>query len=63
MLKRNNVSPNDGPPANSNSQCLGKYSFPAFELNRDGRSIDADVAIFENFMRGYHTTAPLNELL
>jgi hypothetical protein len=48
--------------ANSVSQCLDKPCFPFFDLNRDGKNNEEDLAILENFMRGYLTSLPVNEL-
>jgi hypothetical protein len=49
------------PEASSNGQC-SKNCFPNFDLNRDGKNNEADLAIMENFLRGYLTTLPVNEL-
>jgi hypothetical protein len=45
----------------SNGQCHDKPCFPFFDLNRDGRNNEEDLAILENFMRGYLTTLPVND--
>ena len=52
------VSPSDY----SGGQCVSKPCFPNFDLNRDGKNNDEDLGILENFMRGYITTLPVNEL-
>jgi len=49
-------------PAFSASQCKYKFCFPMFDLNRDGRNNEEDMTILENFLRGYLTTLPVNEL-
>ncbi len=46
----------------SASQCQNKNCFPAFDLNRDRTNNDADLAILENFLRGYINSLPVNEL-
>lgn len=49
------------PTGNSVSQCLDRACFPALDLNRDKKNNDYDLAILENFMRGYLTTIPVND--
>lgn len=39
--------------AESNSQCVGVPCVPAFDLNRDKTNNEVDLAILENFLRGY----------
>jgi hypothetical protein len=45
----------------SGGQCIDKACFPFFDLNRDGKNNEEDLAILENFMRGYLTTLPVND--
>lgn len=54
-------------PANSldaggAQQCLYSPCFPALDLNRDGNNNESDLAIMENYLRGYITSLPVNEL-
>lgn len=39
--------------AESNNQCVGVPCVPAFDLNRDKTNNEVDLAILENFLRGY----------
>ncbi|HEY8280684.1 MAG TPA: hypothetical protein VIH99_13730 [Bdellovibrionota bacterium] len=48
--------------ANSVSQCKFRDCYPALDLNRDGMNNDTDLAILENFMRGYLSALPVNAL-
>lgn len=48
--------------ATSGGQCKNSGCVPPFDLNRDGTNNDIDLAILENWMRGYVTSLPVNEL-
>lgn len=48
--------------AGSGGQCKANDCVPAFDLNRDGSNNDADLAILENYLRGYVLSIPVNEL-